>query len=81
MPRMVQYEKLNYQLNRLSVHMQVPDLWTQITHGTLSIQFQVLIFDLKISAGQVQVDPQVKLWHALKHMVTGGLDLQNGVHT
>ena len=63
--RMVWYEKLNHQLNRLPVHMQVPDLWTWITHGNLSVRFQVLIFYLKIPAGQVQVDPQVNSWHAL----------------
>ena len=51
--------------NRLPVHIQVPDLWTKITCGNLSVQFQVLIFDLKIPAGQVQVDPQVNFWHAL----------------
>jgi hypothetical protein len=48
--------------------MQIPDLWIQITHGKISVQIQVLIFDLKIPAGQVQVDPQVNLWHALLQM-------------
>ena len=65
MPRMVRYEKLNYQLNRLPVHIQVPDLCTRITRGNLSVRFQVLIFYLKTPAGQVQVDPQVNLWRAL----------------
>ena len=78
---MVWYEKLNYQLNRLPVHMQVPDLWTQITHGNLSVQFQVLIFDLKIPAGWVQVDPQVNLWRALlpTHIAISYLFVVNNV--
>ena len=51
--------------NRLPVHLQVPDLWARITHGKLFVQIQVWIFDLKIPAGQVQVDPRVNSWRAL----------------
>ena len=51
--------------NRLPGHLQVPDLWAWITHGKLSVQIQVWIFDLKIPAGQVQVDPWVNSWRAL----------------
>ena len=43
--------------SRLPVPMQVPDLQARITHGNLSVQIQVWILDLKIPAGQVQVDP------------------------
>ena len=48
---------------------QVPDPWIQITHGKISVQIQVLIFDSKIPAGQVQVDPQVNSWHALSQII------------
>ena len=46
---------------RLPADVQVPDLWAWITRGNLSVQIQVLILELKIPAGQVQVDPQVNL--------------------
>ena len=51
--------------NRLPVPMQVPDLRAWITRGNLSVQIQVWILDLKIPAGQVQVDPRVNSWRAL----------------
>jgi hypothetical protein len=46
---------------RLPAHMQVPNLWIWITHGNLLVQIQVLIFEIEISAGQIQINPWVNL--------------------
>ena len=51
--------------NRLPADMQVPDPRIRITRGKISVQIQVSVFDLKIPAGQVQVDPRVNSWRAL----------------
>ena len=44
---------------------QVPDPLRQVTHGNLSIWLWIWIFESKIPAGQIQINPWVNSWDAL----------------
>ena len=52
-------------ISRWSVVLQVPDLLRQVTHGNLSVQFRIRIFEIKIPAGWIQINLQVNSWWAL----------------
>ena len=45
--------------------LSVDDPLRQVTRGSLSVRFGIRIFEIKIPAGRIWIDPQVNSWWAL----------------
>ena len=64
-----------------SVALQVPDLLRQVTCGNLHVWIRIRVFESEISAGWIQINPQVNSWGALtslnKKTRSGKIDWTN----